>query len=233
MVQVGVFLIPPAEHPFYRVVSDILGYDVLARREVPSSLAGHLDPARLRTWLGRAPEFGTHCTITGGDIVYDDADLDEIKARLAWIAGRVRPFTLVNGRFYDDFHAVPKALVTRFDSPDGGIDRLHRLAATIISPLHVDTRCSPPRDPNDARARELYIRTGEAWALERFAPHWTLMSGLPDQAAWEAARELIRSRTGLFADDRTRTLEIADVHLVRHDEDGSCSVAASFPLTGG
>jgi hypothetical protein len=202
MVQVGVFLVPPVEHPFYRVVTDILGYDVLARRQVPSSLAGHLDPATLRQWLGRAPEFGTHCTITGGDIVYDD------------------------------FHAMPKALVTRFDSPDGAIDRLHRLAATIVSPLHVDTRCSPPRDPNDARARELYVRTGEARALERFAPHWTLMSGLPDVAAWEAARALIRSRTGLFADEHTRTIEIADIHLVRHEEDGSCNVAASFPLSG-
>jgi hypothetical protein len=232
MAQLGVFLIPPAEHPFYRCVTDILGYDVLARREAPSALAGHIDPATVSQWLGRAPEFGTHCTVTGGDIVYDDGDLEEIEARLAWIAGRTAPFTLVHGRVYDDFHANPRALVTRFDSPDGAIGRLHNLAATIVSPLHVDTTCSPPRDPNDERARELYTRTGEAWALERFAPHWTLMSGLPDPAAWEAARDLVTTRLGLFADERTRTLDIADVHLVRREDDGHCRVAASFPLTG-
>ena len=38
-------------------------------------------------WLGGAPSWGTHCTVTGGDIFYDDADVGEIKARLAWQAG--------------------------------------------------------------------------------------------------------------------------------------------------
>jgi len=65
-----------------------------------------------------------------------------------------------------------------------------------------------------------------------FVPHWSLLTGLPDQVAWDTSRDIVTTRLGLFADDRTCTLDIADVHLVRWEEDGDFSVAASFPLTG-
>jgi hypothetical protein len=232
LARLGVFLIPPPEHPFYQVTTGILGYDIWERRCLTSSLAGHLDAATLEGWLGRATTYGIHCTITGGDIFYDDADAGEIRERLAWIAGRTAPFSLVNGRFFDDFHARPTALVTTFDSPGGAIDRLHRQAATLISPLHVSTRCRPPRPEDDDQTRLLYTRTGETHALERFSPHWSLLTSLPDDASWQAARELVARHTGLFADEQARTLEVRDVQLVTFDEDGYCNIAASFPLTG-
>ncbi|MCC7372011.1 MAG: hypothetical protein IT306_26585 [Chloroflexi bacterium] len=232
MVQIGVFLVVEADHPFHRAVSSILGYEIWSRVRQASSLAPFLDAATLTSWLGGAPPYGVHCTITGGAIEYADADLDEIEARTAWIASRVAPFTLTNGRFYDDFHAAPEALVARFDSADGALDRLHRLLATTINSLHTATFCSPPPATGHARLHELYVRFGEARALERFAPHWTLMSGLPDRAAFEQARALIQEHTGLFADPGARTLEIRDIHLVQRGDDGLCYVAASYPLTG-
>ncbi|MGE3910266.1 MAG: hypothetical protein AB7K36_12985 [Chloroflexota bacterium] len=232
MVQLGVFLVPPADNPFYRVVTGILGYDVWTGERRPSTLTGLLDDATLTRWIGEATKYGLHCTITGGAIDYDEADIGEITERLAWIASRVPPFTLTAGRFYDEFWAVPVGLTGHFESADGGIHRLHRLAATTISPLHTATYCGRPRDPNDARARELFTRFGEAHALERFTPHWTLMSGLPDMDAYSAARDLIAEHTGLFSDDSTRTIEVRDVQLVQRHADGYCFVAASFPLTG-
>ncbi len=232
MPRLGVFLIPPPEHPFYRIATAILGYDVWQQRHQTSSLSGHLDSATLTHWLGRAPTWGLHCTITGGDIVYDDADVPEIKERLAWIAGRTAPFTLTNGRFFHDFHANPQALVTRFDSPDGAVDRLHRQAATLISPLYTATHCGPPGPDDDDRARQLYLRTGETHALERFTPHWSLLTGLPDASAWMSARDLIAQHTGLFADDQTRTVQVTEVHLVEGSGDGFGSVISSYPLTG-
>ena len=122
---------------------------------------------RSPSWIGEATRYGLHCTITGGAIQYDDADTDEIKDRLASIAGRVPPFTLTDGRFYDDFHAKPKALVCDFISADGALDRLQRLAATMINPLHTAAFCRPSRDATDQRAAELFTRFGEAWVLER------------------------------------------------------------------
>jgi hypothetical protein len=232
MVQLGVFLVPPADNPFYQAITGLLGYDVWSRERRPSTLTGALDDTTLQQWLGEAPSYGLHCTITGGAIEYDDGDLAEITLRTAWVASRVPPFTLTAGRFYDEFWAGPKALTAHFESADGMIDRLHRLAVTIISPLHTATFCRPSRDPNDARAHQLFARFGEAWALERFAPHWTLMSGLPDRDAFQTARAIIAERTGLFSDERTRTLEIRDIQLVQRGDDGFRFVVASFPLTG-
>jgi hypothetical protein len=232
MARLGVFLIPPPEHPFYRVTTGILGYDVWARRRLPSWLAGHLEAATLASWLGEAPRFGIHCTIAGAALSYDDADIPEIADRLAWIAGRTAPFTLIGGRFFDDFHDKPQALVATFDAPDGAIRRLHRQVVTVVSPLHVGSTYASQVDRLDERARAIYARTGEPWALELFSPHWSLMTGLPDGASWSAAREVIAAHTGLFADERTRTLHVTHVHLVERGDDGHFAVAASFALTG-
>jgi hypothetical protein len=232
VVQLGVFLIPPPDHPFYQITTSILGYDVWAQQRKDSTLADHLPTPILKRWMGQATIYGIHCTITGGAVFYDDADATEIEDRVSWLASRTRPFTLVNGRIFDDFHDRPVALVTTFDSPDGAISRLHQQAATLISPLHVSSQCRPPRDGDDDRARVLYTRTGETHALERFSPHWSLFTGLTSDDAWTMARNLVVDRTGLFADERTRTLDVTAIQLVAFRPDGYCKVAASFPLTG-
>lgn len=232
MARLGVFLIPPPEHPFYQITTGILGYDIWAQRRLTSSLAEHLAPETLESWLEFAPVFGIHCTIAGAALLYDDADIPEIEERLAWIAGRTAPFRLVNGRFFDDFHGHPRALVSTFDSPDGAIQRLHRQVATIVSPLSIGSAYAPRVPSLDERPREIYGRTGEPWALELFSPHWSLMTGIPDAAAWTTARDLIARHTGLFADERTRTLDVSDVHLVERHGDGFCTVVGSYSLTG-
>ena len=232
MIRLGVFLVPPPEHPFYTVTTGILGYDVWARRRQTSILADHLDAPTLERWIGEAASYGIHCTIVGGAMHYDDRDVDEIGARLSWIASRTAPFTLANGRFFDEFHARPRALVARFDGPDGALDRLHRQVATLVSPLHVETRCRAPQPGDDERAQVLYTRFGETHVLERFSAHWSLMSGLPDDASWSAARDLVARRTSLFADERTRTVPVEAMRLVAFDADGFCYVASSYPLAG-
>jgi hypothetical protein len=232
MAQLGVFLIPPAEHPFYALCTDILGHDIWARRRTASSLIPHLDAETTSRWLGEAPIFGIHCTIAGAALSYDDADIDEIKARLAWIASRSAPFHLVNGQIMEEFRANPYVLLAGFDSPDGAIYRLHRQVATIVSPLCTGSRFASRVPQFSEREREIYGRTGEPCALELFDPHWSLLTSLPGAEARTTVREIVTGPLGLFADDRTRTLEIADVHLVRREEDGDFSVAASFPLTG-
>jgi hypothetical protein len=230
--KLGVFLIPPPEHSFYRIATDIIGYDIWGRQPVPSLLGDDIDAATLARWAGRAPVFGLHCTIAGGDIVYRDDDIPEIQDRLAWIASRTAPFTVTNGRIDDDFFANPYVVVTTFDSADSALQRLHERVVTTVSPLHVSTECSQPGDRADARAWNLYTRTGETRALERFVPHWSLLTSLPGDPDRVRARELIRRRTGLFSDDTTRTLDVGDVHLVQQSDDGHFAVIGSYQLTG-
>ena len=126
MAQLGVFLIPPPDHPFYALCSGILGYDIWTGRQSTSTLAAHLDEESVAQWLGPAASVGAHCTLSGVALTYDAADVNEVRERLAWIASRTPPFSLVNGRFLDDERARPWALLAELDSTDGEIHRLHR-----------------------------------------------------------------------------------------------------------
>lgn len=232
MAELGVFLILPPDHPFYTLTSGILGFDIWSQRRTTSTLTPELAPETAARWLGAATGFGIHCTIAGAALSYDDADIPEIKDRLAWIGSRTAPFTLVNGHFLEQFRANPKVLLTEFDSPDGGIQRLHRQVVTIVSPLYTSSKFASYLPRLNERERELYVRTGEPYVLEGFVPHWSLLTSLPGADARETARSLISEKLGLFADERTRTLAISDVHLVQRDAEGYCTVIGSFPLSG-
>jgi 2'-5' RNA ligase len=229
----GVFLIPPAEHPLYRIGSALLGYDVYRGERCTPLLADALDRATLDRWLGEAPRFGLHLTVGGAALSYDAADVGEVKARLAWVASRTAPFTLTNGRIHDTFHANPRALVLTHGSPDGALRRLHRRVVTTVSPLHAASTYARIAGRLSEEARRVYWRTGEPWALELFSPHWTLASGLPDRAAWETLRAAVLRRADPFADAAARTLDVTAVHLVeREPADGYCRVAETYALGG-
>lgn len=232
MAQLGVFLIPPPDHPFYALCSGILGYDLWTGRRSTSTLAAHLEPEHIVKWLGPAASVGSHCTLSGVALTYDEADVHEVRERLAWIASRTAPFRLTHGRFLDDDRARPWALLAEFDSPDGAIHRLHRQVATIVNPLRIGSLWAPSIPGLPDRPREIFALTGEPWTLELFVPHWTLFTALPDGETRATVRDLISDRLGLFAVERTRTLDITAVHLVERSDDGFCSVIGSFPLTG-
>jgi hypothetical protein len=232
MAQLGVFLIPPPDHPFYVLCSDILGYDIWTGRRTTSTLAAHLDPERVGQWLGPAASVGSHCTLSGVALTYDASDVREVRERLSWIASRTAPFGLVNGRFLDDARARPWALLAEFDSPDGAIHRLHRQVATMVNPLRIGSLWAPSIPGLPDRPRALYARTGEPWTLELYVPHWTLFTALPDGETRAIVRDLISDRIGLFADGKARTLDVTDVHLVERPEDGFCTIVSSFALTG-
>jgi hypothetical protein len=232
MAELGVFLIPPPDHPFYALASGVLGYDIWAQRRLSSTLMPDVDRETAARWLGPATGFGIHCTIGGAALSYDDADIPEIKDRLAWIGSRTPPFTLGNGHFLEQFRSDPHVLMAVFESPDGAIQRLHRQVVTTVSPLYTSSKYASYLPRLNERERELYVRTGEPWVLDGFVPHWSLLSRLTTADARKTARALLSEKLGLFADERTRTLAISDVHLVRRAEDGYCTVIGSFPLTG-
>lgn len=236
MSYLGVFLVPPAHHPFYRITAGILGYDIWTQQVFTSSLAPYLDSGTLATWLDATPVFGIHCTITGAALEYSDADVPEIRERMAWIAGRTAPFRLDSGRCDRQFRGAPESLVITFNSPDGALQRLHHLAATTISPLRVSSRYEPQLPRMSPRERELLHRVGEPWALDLYSPHWSLMTGLPDQAAWDTAHQLITHHTGLFVEETTRALQVSDIHLVQRQSHPTgldhSTIIGSFTLTG-
>lgn len=226
----GVYLIPEGQLPLYTLGSALLGYDIRKQTHATPLLAGVVGEARLRPWIGNAALFGIHATIADC-LSYRAEDAEEIDKRLAWIAQRIAPFTLYNGRFFAEFHAAPRALTLTFDSPDGALQQLHRLVVTLISVLHESSpyfaaweeRLDPP-------FRRNLIRYGAPSVLEHFWPHWSLATSVPDQETWAYLRDETVRQTGLFTTEETRTLPVTSIQLVEQQEDGHYRIAASYDL---
>lgn len=232
MPRYGVYLIPEPDNALYQLASAHLGYDIWTQTRTTPMLASLVGEETIRAWIGRAEIFSFHITIADC-LVYDERDVDEIRTRLAWIAARTSPFSVTNGRFFTNFHSGPTALTLTFDSPNGALHQLHTLVITLISVLH---QSSPYfehlTEKLDAPLRRNLIRYGAPWVLDDFWPHWSLATSIPNQATWHHLADLLVQHTGLFADDRTRTLPVRAVQLVELQDNGFYTVAASFPFTG-
>lgn len=232
MPRYGIYLIPGPENALYQLASAHLGYDIWRQKQTTPTLAPVIGEEIIRGWIGRAEIFSFHITIADC-LEYRDEDVAEIYTRLAWIAQRLAPFTVTNGRFFTDFHSGPTALTLTFDSPDGSLHRLHELVVTLVSVLHEDSpyfghlaeQLDPPLSRN-------LIRYGAPWVREHFWPHWSLATSVPDQAVWDQLADLLVRHTGLFQDETTRTLPVHAIQLVELGDNGFYTVAASFVLTG-
>jgi len=228
----GVYLIPAADHPLYRLGSRFIGYDIWAETRTTPRLADVFGEETIRRWIGKAEIFSFHITIADC-LSYRGEDEAEIDARLRWIAGRLAPFTLVNGRFFTDFHSAATALTLTFDSPDGALQQLHRLVVTLISVLHGRSPYFEHLEATlDDPLRRNLIRYGAPWVLDHFWPHWSLATSLPNQETWDQLRDATLIHTGLFETAETSTLLVEALQLVELQENGFYRVVKSYALTG-
>jgi hypothetical protein len=228
----GVYLIPEPQHPLYQLGSAFLGYDIWRQTYSTPLLADVVGEAQIRQWIGNAKSFSIHATIADC-LAYRAEDVDEIHKRMIWIADRTAPFTLINGRFFTEFHATPTAFTLTFDSPDGALQQLHRLVVTLISVLHESSPYFGSwEDRLNAPMRRNLIRYGAPSVLEHFWPHWSLATSVPDQKVWDRLRAETIGHTGIFSGEETRTLPVNAVQLVELQENGFYKVAASFDLRG-
>jgi hypothetical protein len=228
----GVYLIPAADHPIYQVGSSFLGYDIWTQARTTPRLSEVFGEDTIRSWIGKAEVFSFHITIADC-LSYRVEEGAEIDARLRWIASRMAPFTLTNGRFFTNFHGAPTALTLTFDSPDGALQQLHRLVVTLISVLHGRSPYFEHLEETlDDPLRRNLIRYGAPWVLDHFWPHWSLATSVPDQKSWDQLRDATLIHTGLFETAETRTLPVEALQLVELQENGFYRVVESYALTG-
>ncbi|MEZ4836652.1 MAG: 2'-5' RNA ligase family protein [Caldilineaceae bacterium] len=229
MPRYGVYLIPAADHPLFRLGSDFLGYNIWTEEHATPLLADTVGEETIRGWIGNAKVFSFHITIADC-LEYRDEDVDEIHTRLQWIAQRMAPFTLFNGRFFDDFHST-NALTLTYESPDRALQQIHRLVVTLISVLH---NASPYfghlHDRLDATHRRNLIRYGAPWVLDQFWPHWSLATSVPDAAAWQRLRDETVRATGLLQTPETQSFTVDSIQLVALKEDGFYRIAGTYPF---
>lgn len=192
MPMFAVYYIPPADHPFYRVGSQIIGYDVRAAALLPPPTAATatftaFDPA----WQTPPQQFGLHVTI-GHTLTFDPPRLPEIEANLSAILSLfdpAKPFLLTPGEPY-----LPDGgpNLTIYYDANQSFMMFHALVIARIHPLGVSHPLNeaiqaglhPDLSPVWQRRVDMYHHYS---ILDDWRPHFGLLRPVPP-AHREAAR---------------------------------------------
>ncbi len=203
MAFFALYYIPPADHPFYQLGSQILGYDVRARQVLPIANAArerlhHFD----NQWVARSQEFGFHLTI-GDAIAFDQARTAAIELAIENILNCFNPANPFVLKQADDmllYHDVPRQNITAVLLHYEANDHLKVFQAVVAAYLHRQGDGSYYTDVPEAQLADVFA--AEPFRVHRvrhfysptpfdsFTPHFTLFNPYPLHA----------NRTALNAD---------------------------------
>jgi hypothetical protein len=182
MPKFAVYYIPQEDDPFYRLGTQILGYDVRARTlatlspNVQTAL-GHLDPS----WVLLSRPYGFHLTI-GDAIDCTWATIPLVERELTDLLGcfnPAKPFTL--RRPANRTIGVWDNTLVLLYEPDNSFCMLHALITARINPLGTGSDflrqylAQPEQqlDPYRAQQTRLFYRPT---VLDTWYPHFTLLN---------------------------------------------------------
>lgn len=218
MSTLAVYVTPPLGDSFYEIGSAVLGYDIWTQKQVPNGkFAGS---------VGGASTFGFHCTV-GDALTFGDQDEEKIHLLLKGICKKSVPFKLSKFFLSHDFWAGPQVLVAEFLDPGGQLSKVAELVTTTINPLYVESPYYPKllsRLPN--YNEDYYRRFGAPQVLERYTPHFTFASGIPDKNARDDLIVFL-SEQSVFQPGCYEYV-VDRLHLVRQKDDGFYEVVGSY-----
>lgn len=171
----AVYLIPPANSPLYQFGSDILGYDIRGKVKTPHSPKWH-------NAVGAAFDFGMHVTVADALYCPSILDVNLICKEVEYLAAGFRPFVL-NLSIEKDF-PNERGIALACQDKTGSLEALHhemvarvyRFAAASNYTLGL---AQPDRDQDRERAKLMIKRYNAPYILQRFKPHFSLLSDVP------------------------------------------------------
>ena len=169
----AVYLCPAADDPYYRLGSELLGYDVRAGRELP--LPDWIDPA----WQRAAGPYGLHLTLLEG-FYCDPGELSATLAEARACAACLSPGAelQLSGGWVEAWNEG--VVLAHVFTPSPALALLHTLLLARLSPFVThspfddEVQEHPQRYPAaHERARLRLLRTPRG--LDTWQPHFTLM----------------------------------------------------------
>ncbi|MFC4452398.1 hypothetical protein [Deinococcus sonorensis] len=224
-VQFAVYLCPPADDPYYRAGSDLLGYDVRAQQV--TALPGFLRPE----WQRQARPYGLHLTLVEA-YSCDASALAQIEAEVQLIMASLSPgarLSLHRGRVeaWED----GEVLVHRYD-PSPHLLMLQAVLTARLSrhathsPFQDELAEHPDRYPARwERARMQLLLTPRG--LDDWQPHYTLVQPYegPDAAG------LVEHLRGLMDGFGEQTHDSVAL-FVRPDAGSAWHIQAEYRIGG-
>lgn len=186
MPDFALYYVPPADHPLYRIGSDLLGYDLRAEMPLPE-----INPAREHipgftpAWVRDSQQYGFHMTI-GHAIRFEAEKLGAIEAETEAILNLFDPaksfeLTPCPGIEYVAL-ASGWACLLRYDA-NLPLLMFHALIVARLSPLGAGTpqllRYQAGESSPSAHGAHRLTQYFYEHILDDFYPHFTLFNPLP------------------------------------------------------
>jgi hypothetical protein len=197
MPDFAIYYVPPSEHPLYPVASELIGYDLRARTEMPAHNASRAHfPDFTQAWVLDPNQYGLHMTI-GHAMHFQAERLAAIESEIESILNLfdpAKPFELTPcpGAAYITI-ASRWSCMLRYD-PNQAFMMLHALVVSRIPQFATGTPqlskfLSGKTDPTPHGKHRLTQYFYEN-LLDDFYPHFTLFSPLPSDEI-EAVRSSV------------------------------------------
>jgi hypothetical protein len=172
----ALYFVPPEDSALYQFGTEVLGYDIRHKRELESPWPEQ---------VGGARDFGFHVTLCDALYFLNKAQVEGVQAEIQFLAQEFRSFDLTELRLTSGF-PDENSLSILMDDPTGSLEALHhelvhrvyRRAAASNYSLGL---AEPTRDQDIRRARLMIRRYQAPYILQRFRPHFTLLTNVPSE----------------------------------------------------
>lgn len=207
----AVYLIPEAESSLYEFGSQVIGYDVFNNRQILSPWA---------TYVGDANEYGFHLTVADALYLYHPRDLDLLIKEIEFIIQGIPPIKL-DLQLKEGFPNETGLSIVCNDS-NGALEYLHhemvarcyRSAAGSNYDLGVT---KADRNDSPVRSKWMIQRYHVPYILQRFQPHFTLLTNLP--ASLVERQKVIDSIEQAYSQQITQShIELRNVFIMRRPQ---------------
>lgn len=231
MPDFALYYVPPAEHPLYPVASELIGYDLRAKKEMPVE---NVSRSKINgfdvNWVDDPFQYGLHMTIAHA--MHFQADrLAAIEAEIESIMNLFDPakaweITPCVGEAYIRI-APQKSCLLRYD-PNQAFMMLHALIVARLSPLSTGTPQLEKFMAGSLRpslqAQHRLVQYYYYNLLDEFYPHFTLFGPVPVSDI-EPVREGVMA---VIPKPEPMTIETLCL-LVREDGEAHYHIHREFP----
>jgi hypothetical protein len=184
MPRFAVYFVPKAGDSLYEFGTQILGYDVRARRSAQMSPSLQQELGKIEdSWVGHARPFGVHVTICDA-LDCDFATIPAVEARLSDLFDCFDPGTKFQLRRYNEQPVAiwgetgAHSIVLRYD-PNLELAMLHALLVGCINPLgqgsgYLRDLITGDRTFDETLKRKIRLFSSHT-VLDNWKPHFTLL----------------------------------------------------------
>ena len=204
LLPFALYFVPPQDSPLYKFGTEILGYDLYSKRACKTDW---------KEKVGDAQFFGFHLTVCDALYFLSESELKSVLTEITYLIGGFQVMNLtgleIKAAFPDN-----KSISITVEDPSGSLEALHhelvmRVYRRASASNYSLGKAKPVRDPDLERANLMIKRFRAPYILNRYFPHFTLLTNVPTASLTQGHDELKRLFEEKVKENTVRVQELA------------------------